>query len=89
MKREKYKVWNPELEEECNAGTYGISFGPGGAAEEWAERDDRDSCDYCIVRGNDVVVFVRSGSGVLTRWRVSGQQVAAYHAVELGASDEE
>ena len=88
MKREKFKVWNPEEAEECDADSYEVSFGPGRAAEEWAARDDADSADYRIVSGNDVVVHVRSELWVLTRWRVSGETVAAYHASELEATGE-
>tara|TARA_R110002020_G_scaffold254660_1_gene468440 strand:+ start:2079 stop:2348 length:270 start_codon:yes stop_codon:yes gene_type:complete len=89
MKREKFKVWSPEEAEECDAGTYEVLFGPGQAAEEWAARDDAESADYRIVSGDEAVVHVRSGSGMLTRWRVSGETVAAYHAAELGATDAE
>ena len=54
------------------------------AAEKWAERDDSDSAEYSIVRGNAATVRVRpeadKGEGILLI--VSGESVPSYHAGE-------
>lgn len=52
------------------------------AAVKWAERDDADSADYLIVRGNDATVLVaedRDGAPE-QRFTVSGESCPVYRA---------
>lgn len=50
------------------------------AAEKWAERDDQDG-DYLIVgQRSTPIVDVRSPTGEVTRWQVSGEAVPKYYA---------
>ena len=55
----KWLLWSPEngeTEEDARE-VYGID--PEAAAEAWAERDDRDSGEGSIARGNDAKVRMR------------------------------
>lgn len=53
------------------------------AAEAWAERSDRESADYTIVRGSEARICVRTVlSGELRRFIVRGESVPKYDASE-------
>ncbi len=61
------------------------AFSPESAAVKWAERDDADSADYLIVRGNDATVLVaedRDGAPE-HRFIVSGESCPVYRARQL------
>lgn len=55
---------------------------PEDAAQRFAEQHDEGG-DYTIVGGSPEVVIVQDARGRRTRWRVSGETVAVYHAEEV------
>jgi hypothetical protein len=78
----EYRVWCPERGQNSSDARRIEAFDAEEAAELWAERDDRNSAEYSIVAGEDVVVCVRCPDGKVSRWRVSGESVPNYIARE-------
>lgn len=77
-------VWCPDYDECEHDAKQMSSADPATAAEEWAEREDWMSAEYQIVGGQDApIVYVRSPDGTVTRFRVTGESVPVYQAVEI------
>lgn len=74
----KYVVWNPEHGDRED-GREIESHSAEAAVRAWAERDDAESADYLIVRGNDATVQVWDGERERT-YIVSGESVPEYRA---------
>lgn len=54
------------------------------AAEKWAERDDYESAEFSIVKGNMVVVRVEDAeTGEVTRFEIVGEAMPVYYATEV------
>lgn len=86
----RWLVWCPDHgETESDARTI-YAADAEGAAEEWAEIDDRDSAEYCIVGGDEVTVHVRLDDDFaddeVTAWVVTGESVPSYSATSVGVS---
>lgn len=80
--RTSFIVWHPENGQTREDGRKVPAFSAESAAVKWAERDDADSADYLIVRGNDATVMVaedRDGSEP-ERFVVSGESCPVYRA---------
>ena len=83
-----WDVWCPERDGERGDASPTHAYNAREAAQKWAERDDRDSCDYTIVGGDVVIVHVAAVSGDdVRRFTVSGESVPQYHAEEVGGDD--
>lgn len=86
----KYKVWNPEHAEEVDA-LIVEAISPCAAAEEWAEKDDIDDCEYYIVEHPDTTTMClvkptgdgHIGTHDITYFRVRGERVNVYTADEV------
>lgn len=75
-------VWCPERGQCKDDGRRVVATYPEAAAVKWAERDDADSSDYSILRGNDADVLVaedRDGAPE-HRFTVSGERCPVYRA---------
>lgn len=83
----RYKVWSPDHGSVEDDATEIEAADAEDAAKEWAERDDCNSADYLIVRGNDALVHVRAPDGSLHRFMVSGESVPVYRARALSEGD--
>lgn len=78
----KWLVWSADSGEDDAREIYATDESD--AAEKWAEREDLNSAEYSIVRGNSVTVCVRGTvAGAVTRFDVSGESVPSYSAREL------
>lgn len=54
------------------------------AAKKWAERDDYESAEFSIVKGNMVVVRVEDAeTGEVTRFEITGAAIPIYYATEV------
>ena len=80
--RTAYLVWCPDRGSEKEDGMRVLAFSPESAATKWAERDDADSADYLIVRGNDATVLVAEDreDAPEHRFIVSGESSPVYRA---------
>lgn len=80
-----FLVWNAEegLTEEDATVIY--AYDAELAAEEWAEEDDANSADYCILKGSEPTVFVKEQGSEAPpkKFRVTGEAVPQYHATEI------
>lgn len=77
-----FQVWCPERGQEKGDGMLIRAHSAESAAVKWAERDDAESADYLIVRGNDATVLVaedRDGAPE-QRFTVSGESCPVYRA---------
>lgn len=73
-------VWNPENGDVEDARTF-YNHDAEGAVQVWAERDDSDSADYLIVKGNPTIVCVQAkDGGPITKYRVTGEMEPHYRA---------
>lgn len=77
-----YRVWCPDRGSTKEDGMRVAAFSPESAALKWAERDDADSADYLIVRGNDATVLVAEDreDAPEHRFVVSGESRPVYSA---------
>jgi hypothetical protein len=80
-----WHVWCPERGQEKGDNRMVVAPYAEAAARTWAERDDADSADYSIVRGNDAtVVVVEDRDGAPEhRFTVSGESCPVYRAREV------
>jgi hypothetical protein len=77
----RYVVWCPDDGSTEDDGKTFRANSPSGAAEQWAEWNDRHSADYNIVKGCGAVVHVRSEDGGETSvFTVTGETVPLYSA---------
>lgn len=61
-----------------------VASDPQEAAEDWAEKDDEGSAEYRILAGVEPSVLVRDvKTRALYRFRVAGDLVPTYHAVDI------
>jgi len=83
--RTTYRVWCPARGSTKEDGMRVDAFSPESAAVKWAERDDADSADYLIVRGNDATVLVAEDHDGAPehRFTVSGESCPVYRARQL------
>lgn len=82
-----YLVWREEDGPE-DGGVRIKAFDGEQAAEEWAERDDRDSAEYTIASGEEVTVVARNErDGRKTRYRVTGEAQPVYTAREVSGDE--
>ncbi|WP_291784457.1 hypothetical protein [Luteibacter sp.] len=83
--RTAYRVWCPERGSTKEDGMRVDAFSPESAAVKWAERDDADSADYLIVRGNDATVLVAEDHDGAQehRFTVSGESCPVYRARQI------
>ena len=89
MNKRMYLAWCPDLGGIQEGGARVKEDGPDRAAEEWAERYDRDSAEYKIVSGQTVTVHVLDiETDRETRWIVAGEAVPIYSATEAEDDDE-
>jgi len=78
----KFMVWSPDQGSTEDDAREIEGYDAEDAAREWADRDDCESADCSIVRGNSAKVCVRDGDRVRT-FNVSGETVAQYTAREI------
>jgi hypothetical protein len=81
----RYVVWRPDYEQTREDGKVIEAHSPSAACEKWAEREDADSADYLIVRGNSAELMVAELGSSLPpfRYSVSGETVPSYRATML------
>ena len=81
----RYVVWRPDYGQTIDDGKTFEAHSPSAACEQWAQRDDADSADYLIVRGNSAEVMVSELGSSLPpfRYSVSGESVPSYRATML------
>lgn len=80
----KYRVWCDDRHAGPEEGS--VVEAPAGyaAAQLWAERYERDRCDYSIASGNPATVNVQpEGGGEVLRYEVTGEAVPHYTAIPL------
>jgi hypothetical protein len=78
----EYVVWRPDYGQTKEDGRHIDALSPRSACEKWAERDDAESADYWIVRGNEVTVKVaRPDDGAEeVAYIINGESVPLYRA---------
>jgi hypothetical protein len=83
MKR--YVVWRPDYGQTREDGRILEAHSPAAACEQWAQREDANSSDYLIVRGNSAELIVAELGSSLPpfRYSVSGESVPSYRATML------
>ena len=83
-----YIVWRPDWEQTREDGRRIEAHSPSYACEQWAQREDADSADYLIVRGESVeLMVVELGSSLMPfLYSVSGESVPSYYARMLHGS---
>ena len=77
-----WRVWCPDRGQDKEDGMRIVATYAEAAAVKWAERDDAESADYMIVRGNDATVLVaedRDGAPEQS-FTVSGESCPVYRA---------
>lgn len=74
-----WKVW-PNHYEEADAWEI-RAYDAGNAAEKWAERYGNGG-DYTIIGGSEETVTVMGEDGIKKQFKVSGETVPNYYAVE-------
>ena len=80
----RFLAWCPEYGQDAEDGIEITVFDDGEAAEEWAERYEREDTDYPILNGQDVTVRVRDiKTGIETVFAVSGEIIPSYSAARI------
>ena len=87
----RYVVWRPDYDQTIEDGRVVEALCPEYAVQQWAQRDDCESADYLIVRGNDAEVMVSELGSSLPplRYSVSGESVPSYRARMLHGKAQE
>ena len=87
----RYVVWRPDYDQTREDGREIEALCPQYAAQEWAQRDDYESADYLIVRGNSAEVLVAELGSSLPpfRYSVSGESVPSYRVTMLHGKAQE
>lgn len=78
----EFRVGIPAMDD-CDPRDYPVTHAHDAehAAEKYAEHWDNG--DYTLLNGSDATVVVLDEFGHMTRWRVTGETVAVYHAEEM------
>jgi len=79
-KQQTYLIWCPELGSTSDDGNNVTGYSAEDAAETWAQREDSESADYWIVKGEGTTVIVRSPDGTEQSFYVTGEQAINYYA---------
>lgn len=79
-KQQAYLIWCPELGSTSDDGSSVTGYDAEDAAGTWAQREDAESADYWIVKGEGTTVIVRSPDGTEQSFRVTGEQAINYYA---------
>jgi hypothetical protein len=81
---QRFLVWCPKYGQSVDDACEITAMDDGDAAEEWAERYEREDTDYPILNGQDVTVRVRDiETGTETVFVVSGEIIPSYSAVRI------
>jgi hypothetical protein len=75
-----YTVWCPDLGSTQDDGRQLTALSPENAAKDWAQREDCDSADYWIVKGDGATVCVADETGAVHTFRVTGEPCIDYYA---------
>jgi len=81
----RYVVWRPDYDQTRDDGRTIEAHSPACACVYWAERDDQQSAEYSIARGNAAELLVAELGSSLPpfRYSVVGEAVPSYHATML------
>jgi hypothetical protein len=84
-KMTRYVVWRPDYDQTQADGRTIEAHSPAYACVYWAERDDHQSAEYSIARGNAAELMVAELGSSLPpfRYSVVGEAVPSYHATML------
>ena len=79
-----WHVWQPDQGSTREDARTVYAYSRDTAVERWAERDDAESADYCIIRGTEATVLIARADGpekdVVATYTVSGESVPEYTA---------
>jgi len=79
-KEQAYLIWCPDLGETSDDGRSMDGYCAEDAVATWAQREDSESADYWIVKGEGTTVIARSPDGTEQSFRVIGEQAINYYA---------
>lgn len=79
-----FVVWSPEEDQTQDDGERIRALDAQHAAELWADKAGRVSCEFLLLSGETITVCVfNEKTKEITRWQVSGEAIPHYNAREM------